>query len=103
MIRRRPGIRSVSAATPLHSANRFANRAGGLHGELQFAKPLETSRHLEEACARLQEAAAELESALPAVPDAGGRADLTEAIGSIMETMRMISAAHSHLGPQGAD
>ncbi|MCW2237493.1 hypothetical protein [Azospirillum canadense] len=54
-------------------------------------------RHLEQACARLQDAAEELESVIAAMPTADGQADLHEAIGSIMETLRLVASAHASL------
>jgi len=54
---------------------------------------------LEQACVRLQEAAEELEAVLAALPSptAGGAEDVHEALGTIMETLRLLSDAHGRL------
>ncbi|CAO3351578.1 hypothetical protein VH569_07315 [Azospirillum sp. 11R-A] len=59
---------------------------------------LGTGLHLEHACARLQDAAVELETVLATLPG-DEQADLHEAIGSIMETLQLIASAHARLEP----
>ncbi|WP_448206678.1 hypothetical protein [Azospirillum sp. sgz302134] len=55
------------------------------------------ARHLEQACARLQDAAEELETVLASMHAPDGQADVNEAIGSIMETLRLVSSVHAQL------
>ncbi|WP_247876024.1 hypothetical protein [Azospirillum sp. TSH100] len=74
----------------MHSANDSAN-----HDQTAVQG---TSRHLEHACARLQDAAVELETVLATLPGEE-QADLHEAIGSIMETLQLIASAHARLEP----
>lgn len=47
----------------------------------------------------LQDAADDLESVLSDMPVPAGRADLNEAIGTIMETLRLVASAHARLDP----
>lgn len=97
MFRRKSGSRTTASPTSLHSANRnaFQSMAGLAH--LHIANGTATMRSLEHACARLQDAVEDLESAVGAMPTADGRADLHEAIGSIMESLRLVASAHSRL------
>ncbi|QCO14460.1 hypothetical protein D3869_04030 [Azospirillum brasilense] len=61
------------------------------------ANGVTAKRQLEEACVRLQDAADDLESVLSDMPLPAGRADLNEAIGAIMETLRLVASAHARL------
>jgi len=56
-------------------------------------------RRLEQACMSLQDAAEELEAVLAALPspDASGAEHVHEAIGTIMETLRLLSDAYGCL------
>ena len=56
-------------------------------------------RRLERACASLQDAAEELEAVLAALPSPGasGAEPVHEAIGCIMETLRLLYDAHGRL------
>ncbi|MFP5517116.1 MAG: hypothetical protein ACLGJC_29040 [Alphaproteobacteria bacterium] len=102
MMRKKLGTRATGNGVHLHFANRNATRAGKPAARLHFANDpgigQGTSRHLEHACASLQDAAVELEAVLAALPG-DEQADLHEAIGSIMETLQLIASAHSRLEP----
>ncbi len=97
MIRRKIGVRAGANTASLHFANRNAYLGMGISQRARSASAAGTARHLEQACVRLQDATDELETALSAIPSPDGRADLHEAIGSIMETLRLIAAAHARL------
>jgi len=107
MMRKKLGTRATGSSVHLHFANRNATRAGKPATRLHSANDpgasaqqavLGKGRHLEHACARLQDAAVELETVLATLPD-GEQADLHEAIGSIMETLQLIASAHARLEP----
>ncbi|MBY6264635.1 hypothetical protein EI613_22330 [Azospirillum sp. 412522] len=107
MMRKKFGTRATGNGVHLHFANRNATRAGKpatrLHsandaGGGEPATGQGTCRHLEHACARLQDAAVELETVLATLPG-DDQADLHEAIGSIMETLQLIATAHARLEP----
>ncbi|ANC93025.1 hypothetical protein A6A40_01640 [Azospirillum humicireducens] len=102
MMRKKLGTRATGNGVHLHFANRNATRSGKPAARLHFANDLGigqgTSRHLEQACASLQDAAVELEAVLATLPG-DEQADLHEAIGSIMETLQLIASAHSRLEP----
>ncbi len=102
MMRKRLGTHGADAPPVSQFANRNATRAAGNANRLQIANGLATGRHLEQACASLQDAAVELESVLFSVPDGEEQADLHEAIGSIMETLRLIAATQARLEPTAA-
>lgn len=87
----------------LHFANRNATKAGKTGNHSHFANDEDTGRRLEQVSANLYGAAMELESLLCRVHGADGQADLSEAIGSIMETLQLIAAAHTKLGPAAAE
>lgn len=99
MMRKMLGIQSGSAPSDSQFANRNATRAGDIATGLRIAKRLEAGRHLEQACASLQDAAVELESVLFDLPGLREQADLHEAIGSIMETLRLIASTQARLEP----
>ncbi|KAA0591711.1 hypothetical protein FZ942_30495 [Azospirillum lipoferum] len=107
MMRKKLGTRGTGNSVHLHFANRNATRAGKpamrLHsandpGDNDRTAVQGTSHHLEHACARLQDAAVELETVLATLPG-DEQADLHEAIGSIMETLQLIASAHARLEP----
>lgn len=102
MMRKRLGTRGAEAPAVSQFANRNATGAAGNATGLQIANRLATGRHLEQACASLQDAAVELESVLFSLPEPGGQADLHEAIGSIMETLQLIAATQARLAPVAA-
>jgi len=81
----------------MHFANRNAYQGMVDLTRARSANGTATVRHLEHACARLQDAADELESVLVDMPSLAGQADLQEAIGSIMETLRLVASAHARL------
>lgn len=98
MMRKKLGTRATGNGVHLHFANRNATRPGKSSAHLHFANDLGTGRHLEHACARLQDAAVELETVLAQL-SGDEQADLHEAIGSIMETLQLIASAHARLEP----
>lgn len=99
MIRRNVGMRAGANTASLHFANRNAYFGMSASAHARSANGGGgTARHLEQACARLQDAAEELEAVLAAIPSPDGQADLHEAIGSIMETLQLIASAHANLG-----
>ncbi|PWC33468.1 hypothetical protein TSO352_23695 [Azospirillum sp. TSO35-2] len=103
MMRKKLGMRATGSGVHLHFANRNARRGGKAASHLHFANDPGTGRHLEHACARLQDAAVELETVLAQL-HGDEQADLHEAIGSIMETLQLIASAHARLEPPiGAD
>lgn len=97
MFRRKSGSRAAVSPASLHFANRNAYLSMTEFARGRPANGAATMRHLEQACARLQDAAEELESVVAAMPTADGQADLHEAIGSIMETLRLVASAHARL------
>lgn len=97
MFRRKAGSRATASPTSLHFANRNAYPNMTIATPVRVANDSATMRHLEQACARLQDAAEELESVVAAMPTADGQADLHEAIGSIMETLLLVASAHARL------
>ena len=102
MMRKKQGACGMAIEASLHFANRNATKAGKADVRLHFANAPETGRHLEQACASLQDAAGELEAVLSHLPGSNGQADLHEAIGSIMETLQLIASAHARLEPSAA-
>ncbi|WP_109120487.1 hypothetical protein [Azospirillum sp. TSO22-1] len=64
---------------------------------MESAKP--PRRRLEQACVLLQDAVEELEGVLDALPSphAHGADEVHEAIGTIMETLRLLNTAYSSL------
>ena len=72
-------------------ANRIAYRG------MEVAQP--PRRRLEQACASLQDAAEELEAVLASLPspDASGAERVHEAIGCVMETLRLLCDASGRL------
>ena len=72
-------------------ANRIAYRG------MESAQP--PRRRLEQACVSLQDAVEELEAVLDALPSphANGADEVHEAIGTIMETLRLLNAAYGSL------
>lgn len=95
-------MRGVGAEAVLHFANRNAIRGGKNATRSHFANRPATGRHLEQACASLQDAAVELESVLFSLSGSTEQADLHEAIGSIMETLQLIAATQARLEPSAA-
>ncbi|BAI71180.1 hypothetical protein AZL_005420 [Azospirillum sp. B510] len=91
----RNATRGGKPATRLHSANEETAQADGRDDHSDQTGPC---RHLEHACASLQNAAVELETLLATVRG-DEQADLHEAIGSIMETLQLIASAHARLEP----
>ena len=87
----------------MHFANRNAYLGMGDLICARSANGTATIRHLEHACSRLQDAADELESVLIDMPSLAGQADLHEAIGSIMETLRLVASAHARLDRPHSD
>lgn len=85
------GLGRMSDTNALQIANRFAYRG------MENAQP--PRRRLEQACVSLQDAAEELEAVLAALPspDANGAEDVHEAIGTIMETLRLLNDAYGRL------
>lgn len=61
---------------------------------VQAAKGMTGGQRLQHASALLQDAVAELETVAAAAIDGDERADLYEAIGSIVDGLRMIAAAN---------
>ena len=107
MMRKKVGTRAAGNSVHLHFANRNATRAGKPAARLHSANDPDasqgTGRHLEHACASLQNAAVELETVLARLPG-DEQADLHEAIGSIMETLQLIASTHARLeSPIAAD
>lgn len=102
MMRKKQGANGMAIEASLHFANRNATKAAKADACLHFANGPNAGRHLETACARLQDAATELETLLAHLSGPSGKADLHEAIGSIMETMQLIASAHARLGPSAA-
>ncbi|RJF81995.1 hypothetical protein D3877_18090 [Azospirillum cavernae] len=102
MMRKKLGMRGVGAEAVLHFANRNAIRGGKNATRSHFANRPATGRHLEQACASLQDAAVELESVLFSLSGSTEQADLHEAIGSIMETLQLIAATQARLEPSAA-
>lgn len=102
MIRRNIGSREGCTTASLQIANRNASGGMKVAARVRPAQGGGTAHHLEQACARLQDAAEELESVLFAMPSPAGQADLHEALGSIMETLQLIASAHARLEPPGS-
>ncbi len=101
-MRKKLGVRGVATEALLHFANRNATRVRKNGASLHFANGRDPGRHLEQACASLQDAAVELETVLSRLPGMDEQADLHEAIGSIMETLQLIAATHARLGAPAA-
>ena len=91
MIQRNGGFERVAKLNALQIANRIAYRG------MENAKP--PRRRLEQACVSLQDAVEELEDVLDALPSpgAGGADEVHEAIGTIMETLRLLNTAYGRL------
>ncbi|GAA4251379.1 hypothetical protein GBZ26_23195 [Azospirillum formosense] len=87
------GRRGSSLQTANQNAYRNMQKAPLSHR----ANGVTAKRQLEEACVLLQDAADDLESVLSGMPVPAGRADLNEAIGTIMETLRLVASAHARL------
>jgi hypothetical protein len=102
MMRKNSGERGVTAEALLHFANRNATRLRKGGDSLHSANVGDPSRHLEQACVSLQRAATELEVVMTRLPGSDEQADLHEAIGSIMETLRLISGTHARLAVPAA-
>lgn len=89
------GFGRAAGRGALQIANRFAYRG------MENAQP--PRRRLEQACVSLQDAAEELEGVLAALPSptangaANGVDDIHEAIGTIMETLRLLNDAYGRL------
>ncbi len=94
MIRRKVRRRAVPGAAVLRFANQNAYQNMADAGAMREGA---AARTLERASARLQETAESLEAALAAVPPGAGRADLHEAIGTIMDTLRLVASVHARL------
>jgi len=82
---------SVADTGVLHFANRIAQ-----HGKETALPP---RRRLEQAGEHLMDAVEELEAVLSALPspDAAGADEVHEALGAIMETLRLLNDAHGRL------
>lgn len=91
MMHRNGGFGRASDRNASQFANRFAYRG------MENAQP--PRRRLEQACVSLQDAAEELEAVLATLPtpDANGAEPVHEAIGTIMETLRLINDAYGRL------
>lgn len=87
------------SGSSLQSANHNAYRAMPKAPPSHPANGALVKRQLEEACVLLQDAADDLESVLSDMPVPAGQADLNEAIGTIMETLRLVASAHARLDP----
>lgn len=91
MIHGNSGIERVAKLDALQIANRIAYR------DMECARP--PRRRLEQACVSLQDAVEELEAVLEGLPSpvAGGAEHVHEAIGTIMETLRLLNDAYGRL------
>jgi len=103
MMPKKRDANGVAIDASLHFANRNATKAGKIRNYSHFANDEDTGRRLERVSANLHGAAMELEALLCRVRGADEQADLNEAIGSIMETLQLIAAAHTKLGPAAAE
>ncbi|KAA0678826.1 hypothetical protein [Roseomonas genomospecies 6] len=93
----RSGFPKGRGGASLQNANQDAYHSMQNAASLHPADGLAAKRRLEEACVLLHDAAEDLESALPGMAAPAGRADLNEAIGAIMETLRLVASAHARL------
>ncbi len=93
----RSGFPKGRGVASLQNANQNAYRSIENAAVSGPADGLATKRRLEEACVLLQDAADGLELALSGMAAPAGRADLHEAIGTIMETLRLVASAHARL------
>ncbi|TWA59273.1 hypothetical protein FBZ82_12635 [Azospirillum brasilense] len=91
------GFQKGRRGSSLQTANQNAYHAMQKAAASLPANGVLAKRQLEEACVRLQDAADDLESVLSGMPMPAGRADLNEAIGTIMETLRLVASAHARL------
>ncbi|AIB11092.1 hypothetical protein ABAZ39_03465 [Azospirillum argentinense] len=91
------GFQKGRRGASLQSANQNAYRNMQKAPLSHAANGVTAKRQLEEACVLLQDAADDLESVLSGMPVPAGRADLNEAIGTIMETLRLVASAHARL------
>ena len=91
MIHGNSGTGCVAERDASQIANRFAYRG------MENAQP--PRRRLEQACVSLQDAVEELEAVLDALPSPGasGAEHVHEAIGTIMETLRLLNDAYGSL------
>lgn len=93
-----PGSGATGPSQPSHSANRIApgSVAGGatVISLVQAATAKTGGQRLQHASALLQDAVEELETVAASTSDGGERADLYEAIGAIVDGLRMIAAAN---------
>jgi len=91
MIHGNGGFERVAKLNASQIANRIAYRG------MENAKP--PRRRLEQACVSLQDAVEELEGVLDALPSphAQGADEVHEAIGAIMETLRLLNTAYGSL------
>lgn len=101
-----PGSEATGPSQPSHSANRIApsgvaaSVAGGatVISLVQVATAKTGGQRLQHASALLQDAVEELETVAASTSDGGERADLYEAIGAIVDGLRMIAAANAGEG-----
>ena len=91
------GFQKGRRGASLQTANQNAYRNMQKAPSSGSADGVMAKRQLEEACVLLQDAADDLESVLSGMPVPAGRADLNEAIGTIMETLRLVASAHARL------
>lgn len=91
MIHGNGGFERVAKLNASQIANRIAYRG------MEKAQP--PRRRLEQACVSLQDAVEELEAVLDALPSphANGAEPVHEAIGTIMETLRLLNDAYGRL------
>ncbi|WP_149163159.1 hypothetical protein [Azospirillum brasilense] len=91
------GFQKGRRGSSLQTANQNAYRNMQTASSPHPADGVMTKRQLEEVCVLLQDAANDLETVLSGMPMPAGRADLNEAIGTIMETLRLVASAHARL------
>lgn len=93
-----PGSGVSGPSQPSHSANRIAQNGATVISLVQVAKAKTGVQRLQHASALLQDAVEELETVAASTSDGGERADLYEAIGAIVDGLRMIAAANAGQG-----
>ncbi|MDQ2101855.1 hypothetical protein [Azospirillum isscasi] len=94
------GFHKGRGGASLQTANQNAYRDMHDAPPSHPASGLAAKRRLEKACVLLQDAADDLESVLSGMPVPAGQSDLNEAIGTIMETLRLVASAHARLEPR---